>query len=67
MPAWLSVIVVAIGGAMLLEGAVYALFPAAMKRAMREMQSLPDGALRVGGLAAGVIGLAIVYFMLPKA
>ena len=67
MPAWLSVIVVAIGGAMLLEGAVYALFPAAMKRAMREMQSLPDGALRVGGLTAGVIGLAVVYFMLPKA
>lgn len=61
-----GVLVVMVGGALLLEGAAYTLFPGLMRRAMREAQTLPDRALRFGGLVACVLGLGIVYFMLPQ-
>lgn len=66
MPNWLSVIVIAIGGGMLIEGAVYALFPGAMKRAMSEIQNQPDHVLRVVGLCVAGLGVATVYFFIPK-
>ncbi len=66
MPSWVTVLIIAVGGAMLLEGAVYALFPGGMKRAMREMIDMPEGQLRIAGLVVAGIGLAIVYFLLPR-
>jgi len=66
MPSWIIVLIIALGGAMLLEGAVYALFPSGMKRAMREMMDLSDGQLRRGGLIVAAIGLAIIVVLLQK-
>ncbi len=66
MPGWVTGLVIAVGGAMLLEGAAYALFPGGMKRAMREMMDMPEGQLRIVGLAVATIGLALVYFLLPR-
>jgi len=66
VPSWVTVLIIAVGGAMLLEGAVYALFPGGMKRAMREMIDMPEGQLRIAGLVVAGIGLAIVYFLLPR-
>ena len=66
MAGWLSVIVIAIGGGMLIEGALYALFPSGMKRAMSDMQNQPDHVLRVVGLCIAGLGVAIVYFFIPK-
>lgn len=51
---------------MLLEGAVYALFPGGMKRAMREIMDMPDGQLRSGGLIIAAIGLTIIVVLLQK-
>ncbi|MBL4853247.1 MAG: DUF2065 domain-containing protein [Robiginitomaculum sp.] len=66
MPSWVTVLVIAVGGAMLLEGAAYALFPGGMKRAMREMMDMPEGQLRISGLVVAGIGLALIYFLLSK-
>jgi len=66
MPGWATVLVIALGGAMLLEGAVYALFPRGMKRAMREIMDMPDGQLRGGGLIVAAIGLMIIVVLLQK-
>lgn len=66
MPSWLSVLVIAIGGGMLIEGAVYALFPGGMKKAMAEMQTQPDHVLRVIGFCIAGLGVVIVYLFIPK-
>ncbi len=66
MPSWVIVLIIALGGAMLLEGAVYALFPSGMKRAMREIMEMPEGQLRSGGLIIATIGLAIIVVLLQK-
>ncbi len=66
MPSWAIVLIIAVGGAMLLEGAVYALFPGGMKRAMREMMDIPDEQLRRGGLIVSAIGLMIIVMLLQR-
>ena len=66
MPIWATVLIIALGGAMFLEGAVYALFPRAMKKAMLELQSMPEQNLRVVGLVLSVIGFALVVILMPK-
>jgi uncharacterized protein YjeT (DUF2065 family) len=44
-----------------IEGALYALFPDAMRRAITRALELPPGALRVGGLAALTLGVVIAW------
>lgn len=51
---------------MLLEGAMYALFPAAMKKAMQEVQNVPEKTLRSVGLALAASGVLIVFLLMPK-
>ncbi len=66
MPAWVTVLVIAIGGAMIIEGAVYTLFPRGMKRVMREMMDMPEGRIRNSGLFVAAIGLALILFLVPR-
>ncbi len=66
MPSWATVLIIALGGAMLLEGAVYALFPNGMKRAMREIMDMPEAQLRSGGLIVAAIGLTLIVVILQK-
>ena len=65
MPSWAVVLVIALGGAMLLEGAVYALFPEGMKQAMREIQNFPESQLRAGGLVVAALGLGLICLIIP--
>ncbi len=51
---------------MLLEGAVYALFPGGMKRAMREILDMPERQLRNGGLIVAMIGLVLIVLIVPR-
>lgn len=53
----------ALGLVLALEGALYALFPAAMRRAMLEVLAQPPQRLRVGGVVACVIGVGIVWLV----
>ncbi len=51
----------AVGLLLLVEGAVYALFPAQMKVLLRRTLELPDSALRNVGSCAVVVGLLVVW------
>ena len=66
MPPWVTILIIALGGALLLEGSVYALFPGAMKKVMQEMQSLPENQLRIAGIVAAIVGVVLIYLLMPK-
>ncbi len=51
----------ALGLAFALEGVIYALAPAAMKNFMQRAQEAPEFVLRMGGLGAAALGVAIVW------
>jgi hypothetical protein len=53
----------ALGLAIAIEGALYALFPAPMKRMLTSVLEQPENLLRVAGLAAAVGGVAIVWLI----
>ncbi len=55
-------VVTALALVLVIEGALYALFPAAMKRMMSQVMQIPDSALRYTGLLAALAGVAIVWF-----
>jgi uncharacterized protein YjeT (DUF2065 family) len=46
---------------LVIEGALYALFPEGMKRAAARAVATPSQALRVAGLAAACLGVALVW------
>ncbi|MCC7273886.1 MAG: DUF2065 domain-containing protein [Alphaproteobacteria bacterium] len=48
---------------LVIEGLAYAAFPEGMRRMMRSALELPSGALRLGGLAAAVVGVAVVWLV----
>jgi uncharacterized protein YjeT (DUF2065 family) len=47
--------------ALVLEGALYALFPEGMKRMAVQMLALPPPVLRYGGLASAFLGVGVVW------
>ena len=51
----------AIGFILVLEGGLYALFPAGMKRAMLMLQARPTDHLRTAGFGAATVGVALVW------
>ncbi len=53
----------AIGLVLVIEGLVYGGFPHLAKRLGMEVQSMPENALRVGGLAAIAFGVLIVWLV----
>jgi uncharacterized protein YjeT (DUF2065 family) len=54
-------LVAAIGLAIAIEGALYALFPDGMKRMMAQVFEQPSANLRTAGLVAAAVGVAIVW------
>ncbi len=59
----MSDLLTALGLVLLIEGALYTLFPDAMKRSMHLALTLPSGTLRMGGLAASAAGLGVVWLV----
>jgi len=53
----------AIGLVLVLEGALYALFPAQMIDMMRRLPALPPAVLRLFGLTAVAIGWLVVWLV----
>jgi uncharacterized protein YjeT (DUF2065 family) len=45
------------------EGLLYAVAPAAMRRALASLATQPEARLRAGGLAAAVIGVAVAWVL----
>jgi hypothetical protein len=60
----MSQVLVALALILVIEGALYALFPARMKRMMTEVLRLPEETLRNVGLIAAAIGLGMAWFLL---
>ncbi len=48
---------------LVVEGVLYAAAPGGMKRMMAAAQTIPDGALRAGGLAAAAFGVGLVWLV----
>jgi len=53
----------ALGLVLVIEGACYALFPAAMRRMMAVVLTLPQASLRAAGLAGAALGVLIVWLV----
>lgn len=59
----MSDLLTALGLAIAIEGALYTLFPSAMKAMMVKVIEQPLGHLRGAGLAAAVFGVAVVWMI----
>ncbi len=59
----MSQILVALALVLVIEGVAYALFPGPLKRMMIAVLKAPEGTLRVAGLAAVVLGVALVWLV----
>jgi uncharacterized protein len=57
----MSELVTAIGLVFIIEGIVYAAAPSGFKAMMARLQEVPDETLRMGGLIAVAVGVAIVW------
>lgn len=53
----------AVGLVLVIEGALYALFPEAMKRMMLLMSGQPSSLLRATGLGAAALGVVVVWLV----
>jgi len=53
----------AMGLVLVIEGVVYGGFPGLAKRLAQEVQSMPENALRIAGLAAIIVGVGIVWML----
>lgn len=52
-----------IGVVLAVEGLLYAIAPAAMRRAIAQLAEQPEARLRAGGLVAAVIGIALAWML----
>ncbi|MDX8459564.1 DUF2065 domain-containing protein [Mesorhizobium humile] len=55
--------VAAIGLVLVIEGLVYGGFPALARKLATEVLSVPENVLRIGGLVAIAVGVAIVWLV----
>lgn len=59
----MSDFLVGLGLVLVIEGLVFAAFPASAKRAVAAVLDTPDTALRVLGLGSAVVGLVVVWLI----
>lgn len=57
----MTAFITALGLVLVIEGLLYAFVPGHLKRMMAMMQSIPEDALRTGGLVAMAAGVALVW------
>ena len=56
-------LIVAIGLILVLEGALYALFPDGMRKMAMQVGRVPTSSLRTAGLLAATIGVGIIWLV----
>ncbi|MCP5368446.1 MAG: DUF2065 domain-containing protein [Hyphomicrobiales bacterium] len=56
-------LIAALGLAMVIEGAIYALFPDGMKSMLVQVLNQPAGVLRGFGLVLAVVGVGVVWLV----
>ncbi len=55
--------IVAVGLILVLEGALYALFPDGMKRLMERVMDEPAQNLRLAGILAAIVGVGVIWLI----
>ncbi len=63
MSELLIALLTALALAIAIEGALYALFPEAMKKFIAQALSMPDNFLRKAGLIAAVVGIGAIWLI----
>jgi uncharacterized protein len=58
---FLQALLTGIGMMLVVEGLIYAGFPAGLKRLAARLPEIPDSALRIFGVIAMLIGIALVW------
>ncbi len=58
-----SDLITALALVLVIEGAIYALFPDAMKRVVLSIADMPAAMLRYAGLIAAAVGVVIVWLV----
>ena len=53
----------AIGLVFVIEGLVFAAFPAQAKRAMQSVVETPDASLRLIGIGSAIVGVVVVWLV----
>ena len=53
-------LILAVGLVLAFEGAIYALFPTFLRSMVRQIDTISDNAMRIGGIVALAIGVALV-------
>ncbi len=56
-------LIIAFGLFLFIEGILYALFPAKMKKMLLKLEMVKDSQLRTGGLIFALIGFLIVWYI----
>ena len=56
-------LVVAFGLMLVIEGMLYALFPAFMRRAVAQVLAMADGQIRGAALGTALLGLVLVWLV----
>jgi len=59
----MSDLAAAIGLVFAIEGIIFAAFPLGAKRTMAAALDIPDGRLRIAGLASAIVGVLIVWLV----
>jgi uncharacterized protein YjeT (DUF2065 family) len=54
-------LLVALGLVAVLEGVLYAAAPGFMKRMLRQVETMPEQSMRIGGLVAMAAGVLVVW------
>ncbi len=54
-------LLIGLGLMLLIEGAMYSLAPRGMQRLMAQLGQLPEGHVRLLGLASAVLGFLIIF------
>ena len=63
MSEGLTAFLTAIGLIFIIEGALYALFPDAMRRSIARVLAQPPGRIRTIGMGAALVGLLLVWLV----
>ncbi|MFW2436423.1 MAG: DUF2065 domain-containing protein [Parvibaculales bacterium] len=59
----LAKLCLALGLVLAFEGALYALFPTLLRSMMKQIETVSDSQLRIGGLAALSLGVLLVWLI----
>lgn len=65
--SWMTILLIATGGALALEGAAWAIFPTQMRQIYQQAFAAGDRMLHMSGLVSVAIGVALIVWAVKAA